>query len=133
MAAGDTFVNGTPTQPSLTGRPWPGRWGPWKISSTVSGRPISRLSVTSASKNDRAWRGASNTRVRETSTCRIDSSHQYPAARSWSVSGSGRILIQRSKNTPMVPGPSRSQIACNASGSAQMANPLDSSVNPIPA
>ena len=37
------------------------------------------------------------------------------------------------KNTPMVPGPSRSQITCSAAGSAQLANPLDSSVNPIPA
>ena len=33
----------------------------------------------------------------------------------------------------MVPGPSRSQIACSAAGSAQVANPLDSSLNPIPA
>src|SRR6476659_6470719 len=40
------------------------------------GRPISRLSATSASKKERAWRGASNTRVRDTSTWRIDSSHQ---------------------------------------------------------
>ncbi len=28
---------------------------------------------------------------------------------------------------------SRSQIACSATGSAQVANPLDSSLNPIPA
>jgi len=41
--------------------------------------------------------------------------------------------IHRSKNTVMVPGPSRSQTACRAWGSAQEANPLDSSVNPIPA
>ena len=33
----------------------------------------------------------------------------------------------------MVPGPSRSQIACSAAGSSQAANPLDSAVNPIPA
>jgi hypothetical protein len=33
----------------------------------------------------------------------------------------------------MVPDCSRLQIACNASGSAQAANPLDSSVNPRPA
>ena len=33
----------------------------------------------------------------------------------------------------MVPGPSRSQIACSAAGSSVPANPLDSSVNPIPA
>ena len=32
-----------------------------------------------------------------------------------------------------VAGPSRSQIACNRAGSSQEANPLDSSVNPIPA
>ena len=43
------------------------------------------------------------------------------------------MLIQRSKNTLMVPGPSRSQIACKPAGSSQVANPLDSSVNPIPA
>jgi hypothetical protein len=34
--------------------------------------------------------GAATTRVQATSTCRIDSSHQDPAARSASVSGSGR-------------------------------------------
>ena len=104
-----------------------------KMSSTWSGRPMSRLSATSAAKNDRAWRGASNTTVREVSTCRIDSSHQYPAARSAGVNGNGKMLIQRSKNTSMVPGPSRSQIACNPPGSVQLANPLDSSVNPMPA
>jgi hypothetical protein len=49
------------------------------------------------------------------------------------VSGTGNWLIQRSKKTSMVPGPSRSQIACKVSGSSQVANPLDSEVNPIPA
>ena len=44
--------------------------------STCSGRPRSRLSATSASKNARACRGAANTMVRDTSTWRIDSSHQ---------------------------------------------------------
>jgi len=71
--------------------------------------------------------------VREVSTWRIDSSHQYPAARSAVVRGSGRTLIQRSKKTVMVPGPNRSQISCKPSGSSQVAKPLDSSVNPIPA
>jgi hypothetical protein len=33
----------------------------------------------------------------------------------------------------MSAGPSRSQIACRAAGSSQAANPLDSSVKPIPA
>jgi hypothetical protein len=47
-----------------------------KISSTLSGRPTSRLSATSASKNALACRGASKTMVRETSIWRIDSSHQ---------------------------------------------------------
>ena len=60
----------------LTGRRSTRRWPRWKMSSISSGRPMSRLSVTSASKNPRAWRGASNTRVREVSTWRIDSSHQ---------------------------------------------------------
>ncbi len=43
------------------------------------------------------------------------------------------MLIQRSKNTLMMPGPSRSQIPCRPSGSSQVANPLDSAVNPMPA
>src|SRR6266571_2456880 len=101
--------------------------------STFSGRPRSRLSAMSASKNARACRGASNTRVRDTSTCRSDSSHQYPAARSSAVKGSGSRDIHRSKNAWMSPGPSRSQISCRPSGSSQQANPLDSSVKPIPA
>ena len=53
-----------------------------KINSSCSGRPRSRLSATSASKNARPLRGASNTNVFDTSICRIDSSHQYPPARS---------------------------------------------------
>src|SRR3954447_23508415 len=53
-----------------------------KMISTCSGRPRSRLSATSASKNARPLRGWSNTIVRETSTCRIDNSHQYPFTRS---------------------------------------------------
>jgi hypothetical protein len=44
--------------------------------STFSGRPRSRLSATSASKNARARCGASKTTVREISTCRIEHSHQ---------------------------------------------------------
>ena len=87
----------------------------------------------SASKNARVCRGASNTRVRETSTCRSDSSHQYPAARSAGVNGTGMTAAHRSKNAWMSPGPSRSQISCRPSGSSQRANPLDSSVKPIPA
>lgn len=43
------------------------------------------------------------------------------------------MLTHRSKNTLMVPGPSRSQIACRPSGSVPVANPLDSWVNSIPA
>src|SRR4051812_36638189 len=63
----------------------------------------------------------------------MDSSHQYPASRSCGVNGSGSRASQRWKNTFMVPGPSRSQIACKAAGSSVSANPLDSSANPIPA
>jgi len=37
---------------------------------------MSRLSAHNASKNPRACRGASNTTVRETSTCRMEMSHQ---------------------------------------------------------
>jgi hypothetical protein len=71
--------------------------------------------------------------VRDVSTCRIVSSHQNPPSRSALVSGSGSREVHRSKNTWIVPGPSRSQIACRAAGSWQEPNPLDSSVNPIPA
>lgn len=70
--------------------------------------------------------------VRETSTWRSDSSHQYPAARSALVSGSGSRDIHRPENTVMVPGPSRSQMPCRPAGPWQEANPLDSSVNPVP-
>ena len=69
--------------------------------------------------------------VRETSTWRSDSSHQYPAARSSAVSGSGMRDIHRSENAWMSPGPSRWQVICKPSGSSQRANPLDSSVKPI--
>ena len=94
---------------------------------------MSRLSTTRASKKFRAWRGASNTMVREVSICRIDSSHQYPAARSAGVNGSGSTDIHRSKNASMSSGPSRSQMVCSRAGSSQEAKPLDNSVNPIPA
>jgi hypothetical protein len=57
--------------------------------SMCSGRPMSTLFPHSASINDGARRGASNTRVRHTSTWRIEIPHQYPAARSAAVSGSG--------------------------------------------
>jgi hypothetical protein len=69
------------------------------------GRPMSRLSAHNDSKNPRAWRGASKTMVREISTWRIEMSHQYPAARSASVSGSGNRAHQRSQNTRMAPAP----------------------------
>jgi hypothetical protein len=91
------------------------------------------LSATSASKNERARRGSSSTIVRDTSTWRIDNSHQYPAARSAVVNGVGISEVQRSKNACTSPGPNRSQIACNLAGSAQVANPLASAVKPIPA
>ena len=94
---------------------------------------MSRLSAHSASKNPRAWRGASNTIVRETSTWRMAMSHQYPPARSASVNGSGSRAHQRWQNSAMVPGPSVSQMRCSPAGSSVVANPLSSSVNPIPA
>ncbi len=87
----------------------------------------------SASKNDRACRGASKTRVRDTSTWRIEISHQYPAARSAVVSGSGSRAHQRSQNTRIAPGPRLSQTDRKAAASSVPAKPLDSSVNPIPA
>jgi hypothetical protein len=77
--------------------------------------------------------GASSTMVRDVSTWRMVRSHQNPASRSAAESGSGSREIQRWKNTRIVPGPSRSQIACRAAGSSQAANPPASSVKPIPA
>ena len=71
--------------------------------------------------------------VRDTSTWRMEISHQYPARWSWRPKGIGSRCSHRWANTSMVPGCSRSQIACSAAGSSQAANPLDSSVNPIPA
>ena len=103
-----------------------------KMISTFSGRPRSRLSAISASKKDRARAGASKTMVRETSTCRIEHSHQYPASRSRLPKGIGSRCSHRWANTSMVPGWSRSQMACSPAGSSQDANPLESSVNPIP-
>ena len=94
---------------------------------------MSRLSATRSSKKPRAWRGWVNTMVRETSTWRMEISHQYPAAASASVSGTGRTENQRSANSVICVGPSRSQMACSPAGSSVAANPLDSSVNPIPA
>jgi len=118
--------------------PWVARCLPLMIRrpktiSMVSGRPRSRLSVTSASKNARAWRGWVNTMVRDISTWAMDSSHQYPARWSAAPSGSGRRDSQRWKNTLMVPGCSVSQIRCSTAASSAQANPLDSSVkaNPI--
>jgi hypothetical protein len=93
---------------------------------------MSRLSAHSASKNPRACRGWSNTMVRETSTWRMAMSHQKPAARSASVNGSGSRAHQRWQNTAIVPGPRVSQTRCSLTGSSVVANPLSSSVNPIP-
>ena len=106
---------------------------PVNSNSTLSGRPMSRLSTIRASKKARACRGASKTIVWEVSICRIDSSHQYPKVRSYSVNGTGRSSIHRVKKSWICSGPSRSQIACSRSGSAQVANPLDRAVNPMPA
>jgi hypothetical protein len=104
-----------------------------KMISTLAGRPMSRLSAIRASKKARARRGASNTRVRETSTWRMEISHQYPARWSSGPKGSGRRESHRWANTSMVPGCRRLQISCKAAGWSQAAKPLDSSVNEIPA
>src|SRR6266511_3773000 len=61
-----------------------------KIIWTSAGRPIARLSRITESKEARARRGRSSTRVREVSTWRMDSSHQYPAARSFADKGVGQ-------------------------------------------
>jgi hypothetical protein len=47
-----------------------------KTISVLSGRPMSRLSATRASKKDRAWRGAAEQMVLATSTWRMEMSHQ---------------------------------------------------------
>ena len=120
-----------PSRGGLLGTPR--RWPRRNSSSTFSGRPRSMFSHSSASKNARARTSVLKTRVREVSTCRIDSSHQNPALRSAAVSGSGSLAIHRSNHTCTVPGPKRSQICCSAAGSSQDANPLDSAVKPIPA
>jgi hypothetical protein len=49
------------------------------------------------------------------------------------TNGSGRQASQRCTKTLMVAGPSRSQMAWSQTGSAQAANPLDSSVKASPA
>src|SRR5215208_3502675 len=100
---------------------------------TCSGRPTPTLSATRASKNPRARRGSSKTIVRLTSTWRMDSSHQYPAARSVSVRGVGIWVIQRSKKPWIVAGPRRSQIRCRLAGWSQAAKPLASSATARPA
>jgi hypothetical protein len=79
-----------------------------------------------------ARRGTSKTRVRLTSIWRIDSSHQDPAAWSARPSGVGMRASQRSKKRWLSASPSRSQIACKAAGSSQLANPLASSVKASP-
>src|SRR6266542_6607012 len=61
-----------------------------KIIWTSRGLPIARLSRITDSKKARARRGRSSTRVREVSTWRMDSSHQYPAARSFADKGVGQ-------------------------------------------
>ena len=104
-----------------------------KMISTFSGRPRSRLSAISASKNNRTRHGASKTMVLETSTCRIEHSHQYPASRSLLPKGIGSRCSNRWAKTSMVPGCSRSQIPCSPAGSSQDAKPLDRAVNPMPA
>ena len=94
---------------------------------------MSRLSAIRASKNARVCRGAAKTRVREISIWRMVRSHQNPAAWSAAVSGTGSRAIHRAKNTPMVPGCSRAQMACRPSGSLVAAKPLDSWVKAMPA
>ena len=103
-----------------------------KMTSTCSGRPKLMLPASSSSNTVRTRRGSSNTRVRETSTCRMASCHQQPWSRSAAVSGSGRRLIQVSKNTRTVPACTRSHSSCNRAGSEVAANPLASGVTAMP-
>ncbi len=74
-----------------------------------------------------ARRGSSKTRVRETSTWRMESSQKYPAALSSAVNGVGTTAAQRSKKPCTSAGPKRSQMAWRRAGWAQEAKPLASS------
>ena len=108
------------------GRP-PAAPVPPKTARTSSGRPMPMLSVTRASKKPLARRGSSKTRVRETSTWRMESSQKYPAALSSAVNGVGTTAAQRSKKPWTSAGPKRSQMAWRRAGWAQEAKPLASS------
>src|ERR1035437_3090018 len=104
-----------------------------KIKVTWSGRPMSRLSWITCSKKIRPDRGRSSIWVRENSACRTEMSYRYPAARSASAHGLGKIASHLSSSACICSGPSRSQICCSAAGSSTVANALSSGVNPIPA
>jgi len=49
---------------------------------------------------------------------------QFNLHAKYQVNGVGMIVIHRSKNRCTAAGPNRSQIACNPSGSSQVAKPL---------
>ena len=103
-----------------------------KMISACSGRPRFMFPASSSSNTVRTRRGSSKTRVRATSTCRIDSCHQQSWSRSAPVSGSGMRLIQVSKNTRTVPACTMSHSSCSRAGSEVAANPLASGVTAMP-
>jgi hypothetical protein len=94
---------------------------------------MSRLSRITCSKKIRPETGRSSIWVSENSACRTEISYRYPAARSASVNGPGKIANHLSNRALIWSGPSRSQIACSPAGSCTVANALSSGVNPIPA
>ena len=103
-----------------------------KMISARSGRPRFVLRASNCSKTVRTRRGSSKTRVRETSICRLDRSHQQPCCRSAPVSGSGSRLIQYSKNARSVSAWTMSHSSCSRTGSEVAANPLASGVTVMP-
>ena len=74
QARGDPFGEHPGAEPSRGGPLAPGADLRSKMSPTLSGRPRSRLSRITSSKNTRPVTGRSSTWVRENSACRIEMS-----------------------------------------------------------
>ena len=69
-----------------------------KTRETWSGRPMPRLSRITCSKNILPVTGWSSIWVKENSACRTDISYRYPAPRSASANGPGRIASHLSNS-----------------------------------
>ena len=90
------------------------------------GRPKSRLSRITSSKNSRPFCGRSKIWVRLTSICPMDNCQSYPASRSFPLQGRGRRRSHLRNTRSMSSGPNRSPVSCNFLGSAQERKPLSS-------